>query len=70
MKRPETARRMRTGWIVIAVLAALTGLEFWLSTAVDSALTYLVFTSLAKAALIVIYFMHLAQIWRADEGHE
>lgn len=60
--------RRRTGWIVIGALAALTGLEFWLSTAVQSALGYLVLTAFAKAALIVRYFMHLGQVWRARGG--
>lgn len=61
---------MRIGWIVIAALAALTGLEFWLSTAVDSALGFLVLTAIAKAALIVRYFMHLGQVWRLRGGEE
>lgn len=59
---------MRTGWVVIGLLAGLTALEFWLSTAVSSALTFLVFTAVAKAALIVYYFMHLAQVWRSEGG--
>lgn len=65
-----TRRRMRTGWFVIGALAGLTALEFWLSTAVGSALGFLAVTASAKAALIVTYFMHLAQVWRAGGGRE
>lgn len=61
---------MRTGWIVIGALAVLTAVEFWLSTAVESALGFLVVTAIAKAALIVNYFMHLGQVWRVGGGEE
>jgi heme/copper-type cytochrome/quinol oxidase subunit 4 len=54
---------MRIGWIVFGVLAVLTAVEIWVSLSVTSSLPYLVVTSLAKAALIVIYFMHVSEVW-------
>jgi heme/copper-type cytochrome/quinol oxidase subunit 4 len=69
-KRPQGMQRMRVGWIVIGILAALTALEFWMSVSVSPALPYLVATAFAKAALIAYYFMHVSQTWRAEGGHE
>jgi hypothetical protein len=34
---------------------------------VRSALPYLVFTATVKAGLIIAYFMHVNQIWRAKK---
>jgi heme/copper-type cytochrome/quinol oxidase subunit 4 len=55
--------------MVIAGLAALTAVEFWLSSAIQSALPYLTFIALVKAGLIVYYFMHVSQVWK-QEPHE
>lgn len=57
------AARVRVGWWVFAGLAVLTGIEFFISASVPSAFPYLVVTALVKAALIVVYFMHVAQLW-------
>jgi hypothetical protein len=70
MADQEEARRLRVGWWVFGALAVLTGIEFWLSTAVRSALPYLVLTATIKAGLIMIYFMHVRQIWGARKVEE
>lgn len=62
--------RKRTGWLVIAGLAALTAVEFWLSSAVRPALPYLTFVALVKAGMIVYYFMHVSQVWKQEEPHQ
>jgi heme/copper-type cytochrome/quinol oxidase subunit 4 len=59
---------MRIGWIVFGVLAALTAVEVWVSLSVTPSLPYLVVTSLAKASLIVIYFMHVSEVWHRGEN--
>lgn len=56
----------RTGWWVFLALAAVTGFEFWLSSATQGTLIYLSITSLVKASLIVYYFMHVAQLWQGE----
>ncbi|MEW6240795.1 MAG: cytochrome C oxidase subunit IV family protein [Chloroflexota bacterium] len=61
--------RKRTGWLVIAGLAALTAAEFWLSSVVRPALPYLAFTALLKAALIIYYFMRISQLWAREDQH-
>lgn len=58
------AARVRVGWWVFAGLAALTGFEFVISASVPSAFPYLAVTALVKAGLIVVYFMHVTQLWK------
>jgi heme/copper-type cytochrome/quinol oxidase subunit 4 len=63
MEEHKQSEHMRTGWIVFGLLAALTAVEIWVSLSVTPSLPYLVVTSIAKAALIVIYFMHVSETW-------
>ncbi len=65
----KKAAKLRLGWIVIGILAVLTAVEFWVAIAINSALLYLAVLALAKAGLIVQYFMHVNQLWH-KEGHE
>lgn len=62
--------RKRIGWLVIAGLAALTVVEFWLSSAVRPALPYLIVVAIVKAGLIIYYFMHVSQIWKQEQPHK
>lgn len=62
-------RTMRTGLIVIALLAALTVVEWFVGTEVDPNIVPLAIISLVKAALIVWYFMHVYRLWRPEETH-
>lgn len=57
----------RLGIIVFLALAVLTGVEFWVSNALNSAVLLLII-ALIKAALIVQYYMHIARLWR-EESH-
>lgn len=70
METADRNRRLRTGWLVFIGLAVLTAIEFVLSLAVRPNTPYLAVTALVKAGLIVAYFMHVAQLWRPEGGHE
>jgi cytochrome c oxidase subunit IV len=60
--------KLRLGWIVIAGLAVLTALEYTIAVGIrQNVFPYLVVIALAKAGLILQYFMHLAQVWRGEE---
>ena len=59
----------RRGRIVFVALAVLTVLEFAVSVWLGGVLPALALIALAKAALIIIYFMHageLGAIWRQE----
>lgn len=64
MTHESEADRIRTGWWVFGGLAVLTGIEFAVSRVAASALPYLIVTAISKAGLIVVYFMHAAQLLR------
>lgn len=70
MSEMDKSKRIRIGWWVFIGLAALTAVEFWLSTAVRGTLPYLTVTAVLKGALIAVYFMHIAQIWNPDARHK
>ncbi len=70
METSHRTRRLRTGWLVFAGLAVLTAIEYVLSLSLRPNTPYLAVTALVKAGLIVAYFMHVAQLWRAEGGHE
>lgn len=57
----------RRGWIVFAVLAVLTIIEFIISLALSNPWPLLTVVALAKAGLIIAYFMRLGNIWREEE---
>ncbi len=58
---------LRRGVWVFGGLAVLTAVEFWAATR-PGLLSLLILAALAKAALIVEYFMHLSLVGRAEEG--
>lgn len=64
---------LKTGRVVIAVLFVMTAVEFAIALTVDGAalLTLLLVIGLAKAWLIIQYFMHFGQLWGhiADAWH-
>lgn len=65
----EKSTARRKGWIVFALLAVLTAVEFAVSIGLAGSLPYLAVIALAKAALIVVYFMRLADlgaVWRQE----
>ncbi len=57
------------GVVVFAILAALTAVEFFLAR-LQAAIFILVLIALAKAGLVVWYFMHIARVFRSEGGHE
>jgi len=62
------ARRFKVGWVVGAVLAALTIVEYFVAVGVEGNLVWLGLIGVAKAWLILKYFMHVGQVW-GEEDH-
>ncbi|MCA9941143.1 MAG: cytochrome C oxidase subunit IV family protein [Anaerolineales bacterium] len=58
----------RQGIYVLIALAALTILEFVVSSATDGSASLLFIIALLKTGLIVNYFMHIYRLWR-EESH-
>ena len=63
----ETSGPLGTGWVVFIGLAILTIVEYLLAITIDANLPILIVLAIAKAGLIVHYFMHLARLWFGDE---
>lgn len=53
--------------IIFIVLAVLTIVEYFVSTELGSTI-FLILIALAKAALIIQFFMHVYRLWR-EEAH-
>jgi cytochrome c oxidase subunit 4 len=53
-------------YIVFAVLAVLTVVEFVVSTTIGSTVLLLLI-ALGKSALIVQFFMHIYRLWREED---
>lgn len=79
MPTNKQARGVRVGWIVFALLALFTAVEFLLSGALRAdgpfgsasdlwspLTTSLTLIAAAKAGLIVVYFMHISQLWHLE----
>ena len=58
---------MRIGLIVVAALAALTGLEYVVAIEIEENLIPLVGIAVVKAALILWYFMHIKRVVPSEE---
>ena len=70
-ERMAVARRVaayRSGATVLVVLAALTGFEYFMNL-VGISVFGLFVIALVKAAIIVHYFMHVATVFAAGDGH-
>jgi cytochrome c oxidase subunit IV len=66
----EGTRPVRLGWLVFAALAVFTAVEYIVAVEVGRNLAFLFVLALAKAGLIMRYFMHIVALWRApEEGH-
>jgi heme/copper-type cytochrome/quinol oxidase subunit 4 len=59
----------RQGILVLIALAVLTALEFWIASAAGGSIVFLFILALAKAGLIVQYYMHLGHLWTEEEAH-
>lgn len=63
---------IRQGMIVSLILALLTILEYVFAVNVDDDTVRflgLAASAVAKAALIVYYFMHIYRVWRTEGAH-
>jgi hypothetical protein len=56
------------GALVFIALAVLTAAEFAIALATDGWIGLLFLTSLVKAGLIVVYYMHVKSVW-SKEAH-
>jgi caa(3)-type oxidase subunit IV len=62
----KPSSRMR----VFVALAVLTAVEFVIAVTVDANVPILAAFAVAKAGLIMYYFMHIARLWRPLEEEE
>jgi heme/copper-type cytochrome/quinol oxidase subunit 4 len=60
------ASAMRSGVVVIIVLAVLTAAEFLISAATNGSVVPLTIIALIKAGLILQYFMHAPRVLGSD----
>lgn len=54
------------GIVVFIVLAVLTAIEYFLAGLGVSATAFLVIIALAKAGLVLWFFMHLARVFKSE----
>lgn len=59
----------RLGVYVLIGLAVLTALEFLVASLLEGSVVFLFVLALAKAGLILQYFMHLNRVWGEEEAH-
>ncbi len=57
------------GYVVALILAALTGIEYWVAISPWNSAIWLFILAIIKAALVVNYFMHISSLWKTEEGH-
>ncbi len=65
----EKLNELTRGVVVFIILAVLTAIEFGLAR-LEAATLFLVLIALAKAGLVLWYFMHLARVFKSEGGHE
>lgn len=66
------AREQSRGLIAIIFLAVLTAVEYVIAVGIDSmaiVVTLLAVIGIAKAVVIMEYFMHLSKLWRGEGEH-
>jgi caa(3)-type oxidase subunit IV len=64
---PRRVDPLRTGWVVFLILAVLTAVEWFVAVLITANLPILIVIALAKAGLIVHYFMHIVRLWQGGE---
>jgi len=62
------AKKMRVGWLVGVALAVATVVEYYVAVSLARPLVPLAIVALIKAWFIVVYFMHIKQLWTSEEG--
>ena len=70
-EQAQAARRAayRQGLYVLIGLAVLTALEFAVASILGGSTVFLFVLALAKAGLILQYFMHLDSVWSEEGAH-
>jgi len=66
------AQEQSRGLTAIIVLAVLTAVEYVIAVGIDSmavVVTLLAVIGIAKAAVIIEYFMHVSKVWRGEGDH-
>ena len=64
----EQSKGMKKGTVVIALLGALTAIEFLAAVTMDAGLfAALSIIAVVKTWLILDYFMHLTSLWTGEE---
>jgi len=66
------ALEQQRGLVAIVVLAVLTLVEYLVAIGLDSTtvvITLLAVFAIAKALVILEYFMHLSRVWRGEGDH-
>jgi hypothetical protein len=66
---PGRRQAYRTGVFVLIGLALLTGLEFVIATMLGASTVFLFVIALAKAGIVLQYFMHVDSLWSEEESH-
>ena len=64
-------KKNRRGFFVIAALAVITAVEFWVAVAfteISGLVGLLLAIALVKCWLIVDYFMHISRLWLPEEN--
>ena len=69
MEQKKPISELRRGVYVFAALAALTALEYWLGIS-QAAAIFLWVIAILKAALVVVYFMHISRLFGAQGDHQ
>ena len=63
----DLAVKMRRGLLTMIGLMILTAIVFWVAVSFTGTIPFLTVLALAKTLLIVQYFMHMKQLWHAEE---
>jgi len=63
MDEQAVSKEQRKGLLVFLFLVVLTGVEYFVSVSMSNPNALLTILAFGKALLIVIYFMHIAQLW-------
>ncbi len=72
MLQSAAAQAQRTGLRVFVILAVLTFIEYVIAVSIDQTVLLVVLLAgfaVAKAFLIVQYFMHITSLWAQEETH-
>lgn len=68
MQQASLKPAMRRGLWVFVILVVLAVLEYLLALAMKSGnLPWMIIMNIVDAALILYFFMHMAQLWRREE---